>query len=261
MSVRPVALITGSSRGIGRGIALELARAATHDVVINFAGNEVAAQECRQLCLDAAGGQVRVETVQGDVSKTGDRARMLDFVESSFGRLDLLVNNAGVAPNVRADILDAGEESFDRLININLKGPYFLTQAAAKLLIAAAPVDSFPRAVVTVSSISAWTASVNRGDYCIAKAGLAMMTKLYAARLAEHGIQVFEIQPGIIETDMTGPVKAKYDALFAQGITPIARWGQPADIGKCVVSIAQGLFPYSTGQVFHVDGGFHLRTL
>lgn len=261
MTVRPVALITGSSRGIGRGIALELARAATHDVVVNYAGNEAAAQECRQLCLDAAAGKVRVEIVQGDVSKAVDRARMLGFVQSSFGRLDLLVNNAGVAPNVRADILDAGEESFDRLIDINLKGPYFLTQGAAKLLIESAPLTEFPRAVVTVSSISAWTASVNRGDYCIAKAGLAMMTKLYAARLAEYGIQVFEIQPGIIETDMTGPVKAKYDALFAQGITPIARWGQPSDIGKCVVGIAQGLFPYSTGQVFNVDGGFHLRTL
>lgn len=261
MSVRPVALITGSSRGIGRGIALELARAATHDVVVNYAGNEAAALECRQLCLDAAGDKVRVEIVQGDVSKAVDRARMLGFVQSSFGRLDLLVNNAGVAPNVRADILDAGEESFDRLIDINLKGPYFLTQGAAKLQIESAPLTGFPRAVVTVSSISAWTASVNRGDYCIAKAGLAMMTKLYAARLAEYGIQVFEIQPGIIETDMTGPVKAKYDALFAQGITPIARWGQPSDIGKCVVGIAHGLFPYSTGQVFHVDGGFHLRTL
>ena len=261
MTVRPVALITGSSRGIGRGIALELARAATHDVVVNYAGNEAAALECRQLCLDAAGGKVRVEIVQGDVSNAADRARMLGFVQSSFGRLDLLVNNAGVAPNVRADILDAGEESFDRRIDINLKGPYFLTQGAAKLQIESAPLTEFPRAVVTVSSISAWTASVNRGDYCIAKAGLAMMTKLYAARLAEYGIQVFEIQPGIIETDMTGPVKATYAALFAQGITPIARWGQPSDIGKCVVGIAHGLFPYSTGQVFHVDGGFHLRTL
>jgi NAD(P)-dependent dehydrogenase (short-subunit alcohol dehydrogenase family) len=257
----PVALITGSSRGIGRGIAIELARAATHHIVVNYAGNEAAAQECRQLCLDAAGGKIRVEIVQGDVSLAADRARMLDFVRQTFGRLDLLVNNAGVAPNVRADILDAGEESFDRLISINLKGPYFLTQAAAKLMNETPALPDFPRAVVTVSSISAWTASVNRGDYCIAKAGLAMMTKLYAVRLAEFGINVFEIQPGIIATDMTGPVKAKYDALFEQGITPIARWGQPSDIGKCVVGVAQGLFPYCTGQVFNVDGGFHIRSL
>ena len=190
-----------------------------------------------------------------------DRARLIDTVRATFGRLDLLVNNAGVAPNVRADILEAGEESFDRLIGINLKGPYFLTQLAAKLMAESAPLPRFPKAVVNVTSISAFTASVNRGDYCIAKAGLAMMTKLYAARLAEFGINVFEIQPGIIATDMTGPVKEKYDKLFAEGITPIARWGLPSDIGKCVVAVASGAFPYSTGQVFNVDGGFHLRTL
>lgn len=257
----PVALITGSSRGIGRGIALELARSATHDLVVNYAGNEAAAQECRRLCLEAAQDRIRVETVQGDVSRGEDRTRMLDFVRGTLGRLDLLVNNAGVAPDVRADILEAGEASFDRLIAINLKGPYFLTQAAAKLMLETPALEKFPRAVITVSSISAWTASVNRGDYCVAKAGLAMMTKLYAVRLAEFGIQVFEIQPGIIATDMTGPVKAKYDALFAQGIAPLARWGQPSDVGQCVAGIAQGLFPYSTGQVFNVDGGFHLRSL
>ncbi|RYD66232.1 MAG: 3-ketoacyl-ACP reductase [Verrucomicrobiaceae bacterium] len=258
-----VALITGSSRGIGRGIALELARGATHDLVINYAGNEAAARECRDLCLDAVAVRrdIRVEIVQGDVSKREDRERMIGFVRERFGRLDLLVNNAGVAPSVRADLLEAGEESFNRLISINLKGPYFLTQLASKLMAESAPLPETPRAVVNVTSISAYTASTNRGDYCIAKAGLSMMTKLYAARLAEFGISVFEIQPGVIETDMTGPVKAKYDALFAQGLTPINRWGQPSDIGKTVVAIAQGLLPYSTGQVLNVDGGFHLRTL
>ncbi len=258
-----VALITGSSRGIGRGIAIELARSATHDLIINYAGNEAAAQECRQLCLDAVAvnREIRVEIVQGDISNQEDRERLISFARERFGRLDLLVNNAGVAPNVRADMLEAGEESFDRLISINLKGPYFLTQLASKLMMESAPLPEMPRAVVNVTSISAYTASTNRGDYCIAKAGLAMMTKLYAARLAEFGISVFEIQPGVIETDMTGPVKAKYDALFAQGLTPINRWGQPSDIGKTVVAIAQGLLPYSTGQVLNVDGGFHLRTL
>jgi len=259
--MKPVSLITGSSRGIGRGIALELATAGTHDIVINYAGNEAAALECQKLCLEASKGQVRVEVVQGDVSLAADRARMIDFVREKFGRLDLLVNNAGVAPNVRADILEAGEESFDRLININLKGPYFLTQLAVKLMNETAALPEALRAVVTVTSCSAYTASVNRGDYCLTKAALSMMVKLYAARLAEFGINAYEIQPGIIATDMTGAVKEKYDNLFKQGIAPIARWGQPSDIGKCVVAIAKGAFPYSTGQVFEVDGGFHLHRL
>lgn len=259
--MNPVALISGSSRGIGRGIALELARAASHDLVINYADNEAAARECKALCEQTSGGKVRVEIVQGDVSLAADRGRMIAFVREKFKRLDVLVNNAGVTPNVRADLLDAGEESFDRLIRINLKGPYFLTQAAAKLIIASEPLPGATRAVVNVTSISAYTVSTNRGDYCITKAGLAMMTKLYAVRLAEHGVGVFEIQPGVIETDMTGPVKEKYDRMFAQGLTPINRWGHPSDIGKCVVAVASGLFPYSTGQVFNVDGGFHIRTI
>jgi len=179
----PLALITGASRGIGRGIALELAAAGRHDLVINYAGNEKAALECKGLCEAASGGKRRVEIVQGDISIAADRERMLEFVSREFGRLDLLVNNAGVAPNVRADLLEAGEESFDRLININLKGPYFLTQKAAKLIIASEPIEGVARAVVNVTSISAYTVSTNRGDYCIAKAGLAMMTRLYAVRL------------------------------------------------------------------------------
>jgi NAD(P)-dependent dehydrogenase (short-subunit alcohol dehydrogenase family) len=257
----PLALITGSSRGIGRGIALELARAGTHDLVINYAGNEAAARECKALCEEACGHARRVEMVQADISIPADRERMLNLVSQDFGRLDLLVNNAGVAPNVRADLLDAGEESFDRLININLKGPYFLTQKAARLIAKSDPIPGVARAVVNVTSISAYTVSTNRGDYCVAKAGLAMMTRLYAVRLAEFGIGVFEIQPGVIATDMTGAVKEKYDQLFANGLTPINRWGQPSDIGKAVVAVASGLFPYSTGQVFNVDGGFHIHRI
>jgi NAD(P)-dependent dehydrogenase (short-subunit alcohol dehydrogenase family) len=184
---------------------------------------------------------------------------------AAYGRIDLLVNNAGVAPNVRADILDAGEESFDRLININLKGPYFLTQLVARQMIAqvqANMVNSFglPR-IVTISSISAYTASVNRGDYCVAKAGLGMMTALFAARLAEFGINVYEIRPGVIATDMTVGVQEKYDQLIAQGAWPLRRWGQPDDIGRAIAAIARGDLPYSTGEVINVDGGFHLRTL
>ncbi len=260
-NMSPLALITGASRGIGRGIALELARAGSHDIVINYAGNQAAAAECKALCEKAGGGHRRIETIQADISNASNRDRMLDFVTKQFGRLDLLVNNAGVAPNVRADLLDADEASFDRLIGINLKGPYFLTQKAAKIMIDSAPIEGSSRAVVNITSISAYTVSTNRGDYCIAKAGLAMMTKLYAVRLARHGIGVFEIQPGVIATDMTEAVKEKYDRLFAEGLAPINRWGEPADIGKAVVAVAQGLFPYSTGQVFNIDGGFHIQTI
>jgi 3-oxoacyl-[acyl-carrier protein] reductase len=270
-----VALVTGASRGIGRGIALKLAEA-RFDLVINYAGNETAAKRTAEDCVDAAqaaGKHIRAEICQADVSVAADRKKLIDFTRATFDRLDLLVNNAGVAPNVRADILEAGEESFDRLININVKGPYFLTQLAAKWMIEQVEAsgirhqasgipypDSFPK-IVTISSISAYTASVNRGDYCVAKAALSMLTPLYAARLAEHGINVYEIRPGIIATDMTGPVKEKYDKLIGDGLTPIKRWGTPEDIGRAVVAIAQDLLPFSTGEVINVDGGFHLRRL
>lgn len=249
-------LVTGAGRGIGRGIALELAKLG-HNVVINYAGNSAAADECLQMVREAGGDGI---TVKADVSNSADRARLLEETLAKFGRVDLLVNNAGVAPDVRADILDAGEASFDRLININLKGPYFLTQLVANQMIAQAPTD-VPSQIVTVSSVSAYTASVNRGDYCIAKAGLGMLTALFAARLAQHNINVYEIRPGVIATDMTGGVKEKYDAMIENGAWPIKRWGQPSDIGRAVAAIARGDFPFSTGEVFNVDGGFHLRTL
>ncbi len=258
--MKPIALITGASRGIGRGIALELASLGSHHLIINYAGNETAATECRNLCLEA-GNEIEVEICQADISKSADQQRLVQFAKDRFSRIDLLVNNAGVAPDVRADLLEASPESFDRLVSINLKGPYFLTQHVANLMRTTEALPGATRAIINITSISAWTASVNRGDYCIAKAGLSMMTKLYAARLAEFGIGVFEIQPGIIQTDMTGAVKEKYDKLFADGLTPINRWGLPADIGKAVAAIAAGAFPYTTGQVFHVDGGFNVRTL
>jgi NAD(P)-dependent dehydrogenase (short-subunit alcohol dehydrogenase family) len=281
--MNPVALITGASRGIGRGIALELAKNGC-DLVINFAGNTAAA---RQTALDSCanaknhGHRIRAEICQADVSSAGDRQRLIGFAGQTFGRLDLLVNNAGVAPNLRADILEATEESFDRLISINVKGPYFLTQLAARWMIeqveahSSAPKHSEPTIgqpgsdgsrpyrpkIITISSVSAYTASTNRGDYCISKAALSMVTPLFAARLAEYGIHVYEIRPGIIATDMTGPVKDKYDKLIADGLTPIQRWGTPEDVGKAVAAIAQDLFPFSTGEVINVDGGFHLRRL
>jgi 3-oxoacyl-[acyl-carrier protein] reductase len=266
--VNQSALITGASRGIGRGIALELAKLG-YDLVVNYAGNLKAAQQSAVDCLALAQTRqkkIRAEIVQADISKPADRAKLIEFTKAKFGRLDLLVNNAGVAPEVRADILDAGEESFDRLIAINVKGPYFLTQLAAKWMIeqsvaARQNAAEYQPKIVTISSISAYAASTNRGDYCIAKAALSMLTPLYAARLAEHGINVYEIRPGIIATDMTGPVKEKYDKLISEGLTPIQRWGAPEDVGKAVAAIAAGLLPFSTGEVINVDGGFHLRRL
>ncbi len=257
------ALITGASRGIGRGIALELAKLG-FDLVVNYAGNEEAARATAKDCVATAtdaGKIIRAEICRADISVTTDRRKLIDFTRSTFGRLDLLVNNAGVAPNVRADILEAGEESFDRLMNINVKGPYFLTQLAARWMVESLNVQRSKPKIITISSISAYTASTNRGDYCIAKAALSMLTPLFAARLAEHGINVYEIRPGIIATDMTGPVKEKYDKLIADGLTPIQRWGTPEDIGRAVAAIAQDLLPFSTGEVLNVDGGFHLRRL
>lgn len=265
--MNPVALITGASRGIGRGIAQELAKLG-YDLVLNFARNAEAARQVAAECITlaaAASRTIRAEPCQGDIASGADRGKLIAFTKATFGRLDLLVNNAGVAPDVRADILEVSEESFDRLFAINVKGPWFLTQLAAQWMIEQAQAEARPRAgarkIVTISSISAYTASVNRGDYCIAKAALSMLTPLYAARLAEYGINAYEIRPGIIATDMTQGVKAKYDQLIAGGLTPIQRWGTPEDVGRAVAAIAQDLLPFSTGEVLNVDGGFHLRRL
>jgi 3-oxoacyl-[acyl-carrier protein] reductase len=265
--MNPVALITGASRGIGRGIALELAKGG-FDVVINYAGNVAAAKQTSADCVSAGAANsktIRAEICQADIAKSEDRQRLIQFVREKFRRLDLLVNNAGVAPDVRADILEATEASFDRLISINVKGPYFLTQLVAKWMIEqrrdGKSSGSVSPKIITISSISAYTASVNRGDYCISKAALSMLTPLYASRLAEHGINVYEIRPGVIATDMTGSVKEKYDKLIAEGFTPIKRWGIPEDIGKAVAAVALDAFPFSTGEVINVDGGFHLRRL
>jgi NAD(P)-dependent dehydrogenase (short-subunit alcohol dehydrogenase family) len=246
-------LITGASRGIGRGIALELARAGCR-VAINYAGNLEAATEALSL-VKIAGGDGFV--VQADVAVAIDRERLVAET----------VRNAGVAPNVRADLLDAGEESFDRLYRINLKGPYFLTQRVAKQMLQQEPdAEGFRGRIVNITSVSVYAASTNRGDYCVVKAGLAMMTKLFADRLARDGINVYEIRPGVIATDMTaaGAVQEKYDKLILHdepGITPIRRWGSPDDIGRAVRAIAEDRFPFSTGAVFDVDGGYHLHRL
>lgn len=260
-----IALVTGASRGIGRGIALELARIGW-SVAINYASNVAAAQECKQLCGEAAPGSTRAqfEIIQADISRSEDRTRLLSFVRGRFGWVDLLVNNAGVAPIVRTDILEAGEESFDRSIAINVKGPYFLTQLIANWWVSR--IHELPRErrrpkIVTISSVSAYAASVNRGDYCLSKAALAMLTRLFAVRLAEYGINVYEIRPGIVSTDMTKAVKSRYDRMISEGVTPIRRWGTPEDVGRAVAAIAEDRFPFSTGEVINVDGGFHLHRL
>jgi NAD(P)-dependent dehydrogenase (short-subunit alcohol dehydrogenase family) len=264
--MNPVALVTGGSRGIGRGIALALA-ADGLDLVVNYASHRAAAEATASDCIAAAqtaGRSVRVESCQADIADHAGRDQLIQFTRARFGRIDLLVNNAGVAPAQRADILDADEASFDRLMAINVKGPYFLTQQVARWMIermTSAPRTNRPPQIVTISSISAYTASVNRGDYCLAKAALSMLTPLFAARLAEHGIRVYEIRPGIIATDMTRPVQGKYDSLIANGLTPIRRWGTPEDVGRAVAAIARDAFPFSTGEVINVDGGFHLRIL
>ena len=264
----PAALITGGSRGIGRGIALELA-AIGWNLVLNYAGNRAAAEQTARDCArraQEAGHAIQAAICQADIGLAADRDRLVVFARQQFSRLDLLVNNAGVAPDVRADLLATTEASFDRLMAINVKGPFFLTQQVAQWMIepaggTAPPDTDYSPKIVTIGSISAYTASPNRAEYCLAKAALAMLTPLFAARLADHGIQVFEIRPGIIATDMTDGVKDKYARLIQDGLTPIRRWGTPADVGKAVVAIAQGLLPFSTGEVINVDGGFHLRRL
>ena len=204
----------------------------------------------------------KCEILRGDVSSVTDRESLVTLAKNKFGRCDMLVNNAGVAPLKRLDLLDATEESFDRVLRINLKGPYFLTQLVANWMIEQKkehPERGFR--IVNTGSMSAYTSSPGRGEYCVSKAGVSMMTMLYADRLAEYGIGVFEIRPGIIATDMTSVVKDKYDKLIGEGLTPIKRWGQPEDIGKVVGAIAEGRLDFSTGQVINVDGGFHFRRL
>lgn len=256
MAERPVAIVTGASRGIGKAIAIELATLG-FDLVLNRAKLSIP-----QTKKDVESLGARCEFVPGDISLAQERKSVVEAAKNKFGRCDLLVNNAGVAPLKRMDILEATEESFDRVLGINLKGPYFLTQLVANWMIKQKkqnPERLFR--IVNIGSISAYTSSTSRGEYCVSKAGVSMMTKLYADRLAEYNIGVFEISPGIIETDMTSAVKDKYDKLIAEGLTPIRRWGRPEDVAKAVAAIAEGKLDFSTGTIINVDGGFHLRRL
>lgn len=259
---RRVALVTGASRGIGRAIAIELARIG-YDILLNYRSNEPAAQESRALVQSVAPDQVRVELCQADVANRDDRDHLLETTRRVFGRLDLLVNNAGIAPEQRVDLLEATEDSFDRLLDVNLKGAFFLSQSVARWLIEQKHQDlpDYSPALINIGSVSAYAASPGRAEYCMSKAGMAMMTKLFAIRLADEGINVFEVRPGVIATDMTAKVKEKYDEQIASGLTPIRRWGTPEDVGRAVAAIAAGSFSFSTGEVINVDGGFHLRRL
>ncbi|HWB83604.1 MAG TPA: 3-ketoacyl-ACP reductase [Bryobacteraceae bacterium] len=243
---KPTCVVTGGSRGIGRAIATELSR--THQVIATYRGRRDAAES-----LQAETG---CEIFQCDLASRADREALMAFARQRFEGLDLLVNNAGMAPRERRDILDATEESFDELIATNLKGPHFLTQQAARWML-----ERGCGRIVFVTSISSYTASVNRGEYCISKAGLSMSVALYAQRLAEAGIQVFEIRPGIVRTDMIAKVEKAYDEKIAAGLLPQRRMGEGSDVAKAVRAVADGLLDYSTGQVLNVDGGFHLRSL
>jgi 3-oxoacyl-[acyl-carrier protein] reductase len=253
-----VALVTGASRGIGRGIAAALG-AAEWQVAVNYRGNETAADQT-VAAIQADGGTA--QAFQADIAVAADRAHLIDQVMERFGRIDVLVNNAGVAPRQRLDILDVTVESYERVMDTNLKGPFFLTQQIANRMIALlqAGIIDAPK-IINIGSMSAYTSSPNRGEYCLSKAGMSMMTLLFADRLAEYGINVYEIRPGIIATDMTNTVTEKYDALIADGVTPIRRWGQPDDVARAVVALAENYLPFSTGEVINVDGGFHFRRL
>jgi len=256
--MKRVALITGGSRGIGFGIAKQLAPNG-FDLAIN--GTRPGAEVADAIKMLKEFGN-EVVYCQGNISSSTDRENILRQVDDHYGRLHILVNNAGVAPKKRKDILEGTEESFDELISINLKGTYFLTQRAANWMIAQKKSDAaFKGCIITISSISATIASIDRGEYCISKAGLAMVTQLFATKLGEYNIPVFEIRPGIIRTDMTAAVKEKYDKLIDEGLCVQKRWGEPDDVGRVVASLVEGAFVYSTGQVIMVDGGLTIPRL
>jgi NAD(P)-dependent dehydrogenase (short-subunit alcohol dehydrogenase family) len=253
-----VALVTGGTRGIGLGVALKLAEEGFTLVVT---GRRAAAD------VQDALEKVKLHSphsiyVAADVADDAERRALLEQIEASFGRLDVLVNNAGIAPRVRADMLEATEESFDEVLGTNLRGPYFLTQAVASWMIRQRKTNSSTlHSIINMSSVSATVASPNRGDYCISKAGIAMATQLWAARLTEYGIGVYEVRPGIIETDMTEKVKGKYDALIEEGLLLEKRWGTPEDVGRAVAMLARGDLPYAPGAVLVLDGGLTLARL
>jgi 3-oxoacyl-[acyl-carrier protein] reductase len=256
--MKRIALITGGSRGIGFGIAKELAQN-NFDLAINGTRPKSLVEDVIKELKNYGGDVIYC---QGNVASSNDRAKMMQEIKDHFGKLHVLVNNAGVAPKERRDILNATQESFNEVMDINLKGPYFLTQQVANWMIEQQNIDAtFNGCIINISSMSATMASVNRGEYCISKAGISMATQLFAVRLGEYNIPVFEVRPGIIKTDMTSGVKEKYDKLLEDGLCIQKRWGEPGDVGKVVASLAKGDFAYSTGQVIMVDGGLTIPRL
>ena len=255
---RPVALVTGAQRGIGRATAVALARTG-FDVAVNDLTHESALDETVRL-VEAEGA--KAEPIAADIADLDSHASLLDAVADQFGRHDCLVNNAGVSVFNRGDLLNVSQESYDHCLDINTRGTFFLTQAFARRLIdVPAPEAGIHRSIITVTSANAEAASVNRGEYCVSKAGLSMMVKLFALRLAEAGVGVYEIRPGVIETDMTAPAREDYSERIEKGLTPIRRWGQPEDIARTVATMAQGLLPFTVGEAVHVDGGLHVPRL
>ncbi|MEK6247332.1 MAG: 3-ketoacyl-ACP reductase [Planctomycetales bacterium] len=258
MTDKPVSLVTGASRGIGRAIASQLASLG-HAVVVGYLRNQKQAEELVKQIQDKGGFAL---AIGGDVSNEQDRARLIHDTLQKFERLDLLVNNAGITSPGRHDLLQATPDNWETVFATNLKGPFFLSQRAALAMIELIQADRIPGGkIINISSLSAYAVSTDRADYCMAKTALSMMTQLFAHRLADEKIQVFEICPGIIASDMTAPVQDKYDRLIADGLTPIRRWGQPEDVAKAVVAVAADYFPFSTGERINVDGGFHIRSL
>ena len=258
MSRAPVALVTGARRGIGRGIAWELA-AQGFDIVVNDVADDAAMKET----IDSIVGLGRRAVgVVHDIADVAGHAAFVDRCFAAFGTIDCLVSNAGVSVKVRGDLLDVSPESFDRVLGINLRGTFFMMQAVARRMVAEprGPADP-PRSMVTISSANVRTLGPNRAEYCISKTGLAMTTQLFAHRLAEHDIMCYEIRPGIIRTDMTAGAAARYDSLIRDGLTPIRRWGEPSDVGATVAALARRLLPFNTGDAFNVDGGLHMKVL
>ncbi len=253
-----VAVVTGSSRGIGQAIAEQLCKD-DYAVVINYANSKAEAEETVERLVKGGGQAI---SVKASVADPADRTQLVEAAYEKWGRLDLLVNNAGITSQGRSDLLEATEESWDVVLDTNLKAPFFLSKDVANRMMKQIKAGEIPSGqIINISSISAFAASTNRADYCIAKAGMTMMTSLFASRLGDEGINVYEIAPGVIATSMTDGVKAIYDKRIAEGLTPISRWGQPSDVAAAVSAIAGGQFPFSTGEVFHVDGGFHVRRL
>lgn len=256
---KKIAIVTGSGSGIGQGIAVQLAKA-RWTIVINATSRSTRNQE-ETLDLVRGNGSDGL-IVTGDISSEEDRSRIVKTTLDTFGKIDLLVNNAGIGPRVRMDMLEMSEESMREVLNVNLFGTYFLTQLVANHMIRLIREGRLEKGkIVNIGSISAYTSSTSRAEYCISKAAVSMITTLFADRLAGEKINVYEIRPGIIRTPLTRVVQDKYDRLIAEGITPIKRWGEPDDIGKAVVAIAEDYFPFSTGQVIDVDGGFHIKRL